>query len=110
MLANNEQLNLDLFEDAHRWPRKPYCSADKTASSIRTLQHALKHPYIQANPPHLRVWSIFDVDQPAAALAWEKGNLPPPTWAAVDRQSTKGHLVWGLSVPVLVGVSSFSVQ
>jgi hypothetical protein len=48
------------------------------------------------------VWSIFDVDQPAAALAWEKGNLPPPTWAAVDRQSTKGHLVWGLSVPVLV--------
>ena len=102
MLANNEQLNLDLFEDAHRWPRKPYCSADKTASSIRTLQHALKHPYIQANPPHLRVWSIFDVDQPAAALAWEKGNLPPPTWAAVDRQSTKGHLVWGLSVPVLV--------
>ena len=102
MLANNEQLNLDLFEDAHRWPRKPYCSVDKTASSIRTLQHALKRPYIQANPPHLRVWSIFDVDQPAAALAWEKGNLPPPTWAAVDRQSTKGHLVWGLSVPVLV--------
>lgn len=102
MLAMNEQLNLDLFDDAGRWPRKPYCSADKTASSIRTLQHALKRPYIQANPPHLRVWSIFDVDQPAAALAWERSNLPPPTWAAVDRQSTKGHLVWGLSVPVLV--------
>ena len=102
MLATEEQLNLDLFEDAYRWPRKPYCSADKTARSIRTLQHAIKHPYIQANPPNLRVWSIFDVDQPAAALAWERGNLPPPTWAAVDRQSTRGHLVWGLSVPVLV--------
>ena len=77
MLANNEQLNLDLFEDAHRWPRKPYCSADKTASSIRTLQHALKHPYIQANPPHLRVWSIFDVDQPASAGKKATFRRPP---------------------------------
>lgn len=50
----------------------------------------------------MRVWSIFDIDRPAAALAWEDANLPPPTWAAVDRQSTKGHLVWGLSAPVLV--------
>lgn len=98
----SEQLNLDLFEDKERWPYKPYCSDDKTASCIRTLRHAIKHPYIQANPPHMRVWSIFDIDRPAAALAWEDANLPPPTWAAVDRQSTKGHLVWGLSAPVLV--------
>ena len=93
---------LDLFADTSRWPRKPYCSDDKTASSIRTLQHALKRPYIQANPPHMRIWSIYDVDRPGAALAWDDANLPPPAWAAVDRQSTRGHLVWGLSVPVLV--------
>jgi hypothetical protein len=93
---------LDLFADTSRWPRKPYCSDDKTASSIRTLQHALKRPYIQANPPHMRIWTIYDIDRPAAALAWDDANLPPPTWAAVDRQSTRGHLVWGLSVPVLV--------
>lgn len=96
------QINLDLFEDVTRWPHKPYCSDDKTASRIRSLRHALKHPYIQANPPHLRVWSIYDVDRPAAALAWEDANLPPPAWAAVDRQSTRGHLVWGLTAPVLV--------
>lgn len=100
MLA--EQQNLDLFSDTSRWPRKPYCSEDKTASSIRTLKHALTKPYIQANPPHMRIWSIYDVDRPAAALAWEDANLPPPAWVAVDKQSTRGHLVWGLSVPVLV--------
>ena len=93
---------LDLFADTSRWPRRPYCSDDKTASSIRTLQHALKRPYIQANPPHMRIWSIYDVDRASAALAWDDANLPPPAWAAVDRQSTRGHLVWGLSVPVLV--------
>ena len=93
---------IDLFADTSRWPRKPYCSDDKTASSIRTLQHALKRPYIQANPPHMRIWSIYDVDRAGAALAWDDANLPPPAWAAVDRQSTRGHLVWGLSAPVLV--------
>lgn len=93
---------LDLFADTSRWPRKPYCSDDKTASSIRTLRHALKRPYIQANPPHMRIWSIYDVDRAGAALAWDDANLPPPAWAAVDRQSTRGHLVWGLTVPVLV--------
>ena len=93
---------LDLFADTSRWPRKPYCSDDKTASSIRSLRHALKRPYLQANPPHMRIWSIYDVDRAGAAMAWDDANLPPPAWAAVDRQSTRGHLVWGLSAPVLV--------
>lgn len=102
MISVDQQQHLDLFADSSRWPRKPYCSDQKGAHNIRTLRHAIKRPYIQANPPHLRVWSIFDVDRQGAALAWEDANLPPPTWAAVDRQTTRGHLVWGLSVPVLV--------
>lgn len=92
----------DIFADVTRWPRKPYCSDDKTARNIRSLRSALKRPYIQANPPHMRVWSIYDVDRPGAALAWEDANLPPPAWSAVDRQTARGHLVWGLKVPVLV--------
>ena len=102
MISVEQQQHLDLFADSSRWPRKPYCSDNKGAHNIRTLRSAIKRPYIQANPPHLRVWSIFDVDRQGAALAWEDANLPPPTWAAVDRQTTRGHLVWGLSVPVLV--------
>lgn len=102
MISVEQQQHLDLFADSSRWPRKPYCSDNKGAHNIRTLRSAIKRPYIQANPPHLRVWSIFDVDRQGAALAWEDANLPPPAWAAVDRETTRGHLVWGLSVPVLV--------
>jgi len=94
--------NSDLFEDVERWPRKPYCSEDKTARRIRRLASAMKYPYIQANPPHLRVWSIFDVDRPGGAIAWEDAMLPPPTWASVNQGNMHAHLAWGLRAPVLV--------
>lgn len=92
----------DLFEDVSRWPHKPYCSDDKTARHIRSLAHALKYPYIQANPPHMRVWSIYDVDRVGGALAWEGAGLPPPAWASVNKENGHAHLVWGLTAPVLV--------
>lgn len=102
-LREPEQSQLDLFTDPNRWPRKPYCSQDLEAGlRIRSLAQALRRPYIQANPPHLRVWSIFDVDRPGAALAWEAGNLPPPSWVTINKQNAHAHLVWGLSAPVLV--------
>lgn len=88
--------------DPARWPRKPYCSDDKTARNIRPFLSALKRSYIQPNPPHLRVWSIYDIDRPGAALAWEDANVPPPSWVAYDSMTTKGHMAYGLAVPVLV--------
>ncbi len=97
-----QQLHLDLFADASRWPKKPYCSDDKSARNIRSLSSAIKRPYIQANPPHLRVWSIYDVDRPGGALAWEDAGLPPPSWAAANRENAHAHLVWGITAPVLV--------
>ena len=99
---------LDLFDDKSRWPKRPYCSNDKTARDIRCLSSALKRSYIQANPPHLRVWSIYDIDRErggAAAsggMAWEVAGLPPPAWATVSRDTGNAHLVWGLTAPVLV--------
>lgn len=95
------QGQLDLF-DPNRWPRKPYCSEDKSARHIRSLKTAITRPYIQANPPKLRIWSIYDVDRPCAGLAWEDANLPPPAWSAINRQNGHAHLVWGLEAPVLV--------
>ena len=93
---------LDLFAP-DRWPRKPYCTDDlEQGLRIRSLRVALGKPYIQANPPHLRVWSIFDIDRPGGGLAWEDANLPPPTWAAINRENAHAHLVWGLVAPVLV--------
>ena len=92
----------ELFNSS-KWPKKPYCSDDlETGLKIRSLSAAIKKPYIQANPPHLRVWSIFDVDRSGGALAWEDCMLPPPSWAAANRENGHAHLVWGLTVPVLV--------
>ncbi len=101
ILTRGEQL--DLFADIGRWPRRPYCTDDlANGLRIRSLAKALTHPYIQANPPHLRVWALFDIDRPAAALAWEDADLPPPTWTAINRQNGHAHSAWGLEVPVLV--------
>jgi hypothetical protein len=92
----------DLFQTA-RWPRRPYC-ADELADGlrIRSLASALKRRYVQVNPPRLRVWSIFDVDRPDAAVAWDDADLPPPTWISQNTTNGHAHLVWGLSAPVLV--------
>jgi hypothetical protein len=99
----SSQDQLDLFGSADRLPRRPYCSDDlEQGLRIRSLAQALTRPYIQVNPPHLRIWSIFDVDRPGAGLAWEDANLPPPAWAAVNRENAHAHLVWGLAAPVLV--------
>lgn len=96
------QHQLDLFAP-ERWPRRPYCANDLAEGlRIRSLKQALTKPYIQANPPHLRVWSIYDIDRAGGALAWEAAGLPPPSWAATNRENGHAHLVYGLSAPVLV--------
>lgn len=93
---------LDLFASS-RWPRRPYCADDLAEGlRIRSLKQALTKPYIQANPPHLRVWSIYDIDRAGGAIAWESAGLPPPSWAATNRENGHAHLVYGLSAPVLV--------
>jgi hypothetical protein len=93
----------DLFADLSRWPRRPYCTHDLEAGlRIRSLRQALESPYIQANPPHLRVWALFDIDRPGAATAWQEALLPPPAWTAVNRLNGHAHSSWGLRVPVLV--------
>ena len=93
---------LELFS-SHRWPRRPYCTDDlENGIYPRSLASAIRRPYIQANPPHLRVWTIYDVDRAGGAIAWEDGGLPPPSWAAANRENGHAHLVWGLSAPVLV--------
>lgn len=91
----------DLF-DAGRWPRRPYCTDDfEQGVRVRSLRQALTKTYIQANPPHLRVWSIYDIDRAGGGIAWEEGNLPPPSWATINKANGHAHLVYGLRAPVL---------
>jgi hypothetical protein len=101
MLALVEDRQLSFFEN--RLPHRPYCTDDlQYGVRIRPLKTALQLPYLQINPPHLRMWMLFDVDREGAALAWEDANLPAPAWAAVNRENGHAHLAYGLSAPVLV--------
>lgn len=91
----------DLFLQ-ERLPLKPYCTDDLSAGiRPRSYIHAIKRRYIQANPPHLRVFMLFDLDYAGAALAWEDNGLPMPAWAAINRENKHAHLAYPLSAPVL---------
>jgi hypothetical protein len=96
------QQQLDLFEQ--RLPRRPYCTDDLEAGlRIRDPKRASKARYIQANPPWLRSWLLFDVDRCAGALAWDDAMLPEPAWSAMNPANGHAHLAWGLDAPVLLG-------
>jgi len=91
---------LDLFDE--RLPHKPYCSNDlESGLLVRPRRSALKHRYIQANPPTLRFWMLHDVDREGGALAWDDANLPEPAWSAMNPVNGHAHLAWGISAPVL---------
>jgi hypothetical protein len=92
-----EQLRLGFVD---RMPRRPYCSDDLgNGLKIRGIDIALKHKYIQPNPPGLKYWLVFDIDRPGAALAWENG-LPPPNWVATNPENGHAHMAWGVEIPV----------
>ena len=94
-------LQPDLFD---RLPRRPYCAPAKDAPRrIRPRSSALGYPYIQPNAPQVRFWLVYDVDRPQAAMAWEDGDLPPPTLTVARRdRDDSAHLWYGLRVPVVM--------
>ena len=51
----------------------------------QTSAGAIRKRYIQANPPWLRSWLIFDIDRGGAALAWDDAYLPEPFWTSQMR-------------------------
>lgn len=85
-------------------PRKPYCTDDlEDGLRIRTASRAIRHRYIQVNPPWLRAWIVMDIDRSHGAIAWEFAELPPPAWSSMNPQNGHAHLAWGISAPVLLG-------
>jgi len=84
-------------------PRRPYCTDELGSLHIRSLEQALRHRYVQHNPPGIVCALVFDVDRPAAAHAWEDGDLPSPTWAVTTQQNGHAHLGYALEHPVFIG-------
>lgn len=92
----------DLFRA--RLGRRPYSTDNVDRGIYLTPRNrAIRRRYIQANPPHLRAYMLFDVDREGGALAWEDAELPMVTWAAKNRHNSKAHLSYGLDCPVLLG-------
>ncbi|TSH34450.1 plasmid replicase, partial [Salmonella enterica subsp. enterica serovar Johannesburg] len=68
---------------------------------VRSYAAAIKRRYIQVNPPHLRVFMLFDLDYEGAGVGWGDNNLPMPAWAASNRENGGAHHAYALSAPVL---------
>lgn len=95
-----QQLHLDLFEDATRWPRKPYCSDDKTARCIRSLASAIKRPTSRLTPRTCASGSIYDITAGEAAR-WHGRTRAcrRPRGRRSTRERARAHLVWKFSTP-----------
>jgi hypothetical protein len=99
LYQENAPRQLELF--AASLPTRPYCSDDLEAGLIiRPRTDALRRRYIQPNPPALRAWMVFDVDRAGASISWERANLAPPSFIAVNPKNAHAHLAYALSVPV----------
>jgi hypothetical protein len=102
-MLDTGQPNLDLFADASRWPKRPYCAdAKDSPRRILNFERAITKPYIQLNGPLMRSCLLFDLDYAGAAIATEAAGLPWASWAAVNRETGSAHLAYGLSAPVLM--------
>lgn len=85
-----------------RLPRRAYCTDNpKHGLIIRGREVASTKSHLQLNPSALRHWLLFDIDAPVAALAWERANLPPPNWIAVNPDNSHAHCGYLLEVPVV---------
>lgn len=104
MLVTEPQ-QLELFTD--NLPKRPYCTDYKGSPLlIRQRKSAIKRRYIQANPPHLRFWLLFDMDCHNGAYAWHNAGLASPNFTTTNRENLHAHLGYALTVPVLTGDSA----
>ena len=79
---------------------KPYCSWGKGGKPSYAQKHAIRHPLIQVNPPHLVNYLVFDVDASDAYLHFFDAELPTPTWIAKNRKNGHCHICYELKTPV----------
>ena len=91
----------DLFE--RRIPNRPY-AADELGPGLRRMspEQALKCRHLQINPPSIRFWLAFDIDDQSGAMAWDEAGLPEPAWTAQNPSNGHAHSVWGIEAPVLL--------
>jgi len=104
--GNGKQM--DLF--CGQLPTKPYCANDLTAGlRIRSIEHALKHQYIQPNHPNSKLWLVFDIDRPTCvAEITDDFNLPAPHIFTQNPANQHAHAFFGLETAVHLNKHSSS--
>lgn len=81
-------------------PYKPFCSNNKTASSVLPFSIARTKEYIQINQPTQVYWLIFDLDH-SNPFIWDDVGLPPPNIVTVCRETQRSHISYAIH-PVCV--------
>ena len=82
-------------------PHKPYCSDCLEAGvAIRPLMTALRHKYIELNPPHVKKFLTFDLDYPSWPYVADDFFLPRPLWYVENTDNGHAHLIYVLRTPV----------
>ena len=59
--------------------------------------------YIQAQPPWLIAWLLYDIDRDGSWAAADDAQLPAPSFTCINRHNGHGHLGYGIAVPVRLG-------
>lgn len=96
----------DLFRE--HTPAGMWCSDDPAMFGQRHLPRAaaLRRAYIDPNPAG-QVWaSVYDIDRPGAATAWDDADMPCPNWISVNPKNGHAHLGYILAAPVSRGEAS----
>jgi hypothetical protein len=87
-----------------RLPHKPYCTNDfADGLKIRPKSTAIKHRYLQLNPPGILSFMLFDLDAPESAWTFERHDLPHPTFIVINRKNGHCHYIYALLSPVVHG-------
>ncbi len=82
-------------------PHKPYCSNRlDNGLSIRPVRTALRHKYIELNPPHVKKFLTFDLDYPSWPYVADDFDLPQPLWYVENTENGHSHLIYVLRTPV----------
>ena len=86
-----------------RMPNKPYCSNDLAQGlAIRPKALALKHKYIQHNPPSQVQALIVDIDHDQSFNAADENNVQLPSLMVLNPENGHGHAVYLLKNMVTV--------
>ncbi len=88
-------------------PDKPYCSNDLSSGLIvRPKDQALKHKYIQHNPPKQVQAIVIDIDHDYSFQAAEEGNVQLPSLMVTNPENGHGHAVYLLKNMVTVSAAA----